>query len=568
MKKSIFIVLTKDFKKRPFSFLSSFVIALVGMYIIFSMLFMQFGARQADIQRAENQYHIYLEDLTEEHVDKIKKLPYVDSVSATAINDFYTGNIKLKNNDPYELKNYCEKIITDIGLDNTDAYQNNTYYMQYGIPDNWINQEYYSLATSFFLGELLPLLIPFILITVISLYISVKVKLKSEIDEFGTLKTLGLSVNQLMLMISLEYSFLFVFASIFSFIASAITLKLVSVYTYSNFSDSFMRFDDALKIKEAFIIFTISYVIFLIIIQGCRKFLKQNIILMLNKAHEITISYNKRARKKIVAEKGITQYNKLYFKRTFSQLIIDFSKNCILFVLPLFFIAFASSVYGMKDQANTTYDFGIFYNAPHKVTDEVIALIGTNNNIEHIETTYTYEDGSYGGIHIYCFEDKEDETKEFAESVAQKYSLIFTDNYHESIMTINQSSVFSKFYLFQATLLFLSGIVISLADTNFHYIKRTKEISIIKALGLTNQELSKLYLPDFFTKLLSFICSIIFSFAAWIKLFGIPYVKPLYILSTLLTFLVIYCLVHIFLLKHHQNKIAFGILSEKMKEVI
>ena len=96
MKKSIFIVLTKDFKKRPFSFLSSFVIALVGMYIIFSMLFMQFGARQADIQRAENQYHIYLEDLTEEHVDKIKKLPYVDSVSATAINDFYTGNIKLK----------------------------------------------------------------------------------------------------------------------------------------------------------------------------------------------------------------------------------------------------------------------------------------------------------------------------------------------------------------------------------------------------------------------------------------------------------------------------------------
>ncbi len=568
MKKTIFTVPIKDFKKRPLSFLSSFLICIVGMYVIFSMLFMQFGARQADIERAENQYHVYLDELTREHIEKIKNLSYVEDVTATPTNNSYTATIKLKNNDPYELKNQCDKIIKDIGLDKTEAYKNNLYYTQYGVLDNWINQDYYSLATSFFFTEILALLIPFIFITIIGLYISIRVKIKREIDEYGILRSFGMKISHLMKIVIFQYSLIFILASTISFVLSAITLKAVSVFTYSNFSDNFLRFGDTLRAKEALIVTVIAYVFFLIVVQGCRKLFKQDINLMLNKTHEVMISYHNRTKKIISSKSGTNTYNKLYLKRSLPQLLTDFLKTCVLFILPLFFIAFSSSVYGMKEQANTTYDYGIFFNAPHKVTEDILDLLKSNDNIERIETTHTYEDGTYGGAHIYCVNGKEEETREFVEGISNDYALLFTDNYHDSIMVINQSVVFSVFYLFQAALLFVSAISISLTDASFYYSKRIKEISIIRALGSTDKELYKLYYPDLFIKFLSFICGIIFSFAIWIKYFGIPYIKPLYIFVVLFIFTITFFVCHLLLCRRHQNKIVYGSLSEKMKEVV
>ena len=568
MKITIFALSVRDVKKRPISFLSSFLICVVGMYIIFSMLFMQFGARQADIERAESQYHIYLEELTQEHIEKIKILPYVENVKATWTNDFYTATIKLKNNDPYELKKQCERIIKDIELDKTEAYKNNLYYTQYGVPDNWINQEYYNLATSFFFIEVLVLLIPFIFITIIGLYISIRVKVKLEINEYGVLRSLGMKIGDLIKIVIFQYSLIFILAGAISFVLSAATLKVISVFTYSNFSDTFLRFGDTLRIKEALIVTVIAYAFFLMAVQGCRKLFKQDINLMLNKTHEVTVSYNNRTKQISQSKSGINTYNKLYLRRSLPQVLTDFLKTGVLFILPLFFIAFSSSVYGMREQATTTYDYGIFFNPPHKVTEDILDMLKSNDNIERIETTHTYEDGTYGGVHIYCINGKEDETKEFVEGISNDHALLFTDNYHDSIMVIKQSGVFSAFYLFQATLLFVSAISISLTDANFYYSKRIKEISIIRALGATDKELYKLYRPDLFIKSLSFVCSTVFSFDIWIKYFGIPYIKPFYVFAVLCVFTIAFFVCHVILCKRHQKKIVFGSLSEKMRKFV
>lgn len=562
------LVAFRDLKQRPMSFLTFFMVCLTGTYIILSMQFMQFGARQADIQRAESKYHVYLSDLQEEHIEKIKILSYVEDVSVSKFDNKYTASIKLKNNDPYLLKSQCDMIIKDIGLDKTEPYKNNIYYTKYGVQDNWINHEYYTLSTSFFYADVLILLLPFIVITIIGAYISVNLKIKSIINEYAALMTMGIKRGHLMRIVIFEYSLIFFSASIISFVLSIITLKIFSSYTYSNFSESFLRFDGTVRIKEAFITILLVYILFLIIVQGCRRLLKQNIIMMLNKTQHISVTYNQKSNEVFASKMGISAYNCLIFKRKITHVFTDCFKTFILFVLPIFFVAFSSSVYGMREQANVRYDYGVFYNPPYEVTDDVLRTFQKYEHIDRVDTVYTYENGSYGGIYIYCVDGKQEEVKVYVERIAEEYTLLFTDNYHDSIMVKKQSKVFSVFYLFQAFILFVSAISISLSDTSFSYSRRGKEISIIRSLGASKKELYRLYHPDMLAKLLSFLCSIIFSFYVWIKFFGMPYISPLYILIVLLIFAVLYFAGHILLCKHHHTKIVSNSLSEQMKEVV
>ena len=72
--KSFLLFPMKDLKKRPLSFLTSFLICMAGMFITFSMLFMQFGAYQAQIKNAEQTYHICLPNLQKDDIEKINNL--------------------------------------------------------------------------------------------------------------------------------------------------------------------------------------------------------------------------------------------------------------------------------------------------------------------------------------------------------------------------------------------------------------------------------------------------------------------------------------------------------------
>ena len=567
--KSFLLFPMKDLKKRPLSFLTSFLICMAGMFITFSMLFMQFGAYQAQIKNAEQTYHICLPNLQKDDIEKINNLSYVETVSGFQYEGNYTAYIRLKNNDPYELKNQCGKIIKDIDLDKTEAYANNSYYSEYGVQDNWINQEYFDLATTFFYGEVIILILPFILFTIAGFYFSIRIHIKNYIDEYATLRTFGIKVNQLLNIIVFQYSIIFLLANLISLFASFLLLKVISNYTHSTFTDNFLLVDHQIPINESIITIILSYALFLIMVQGCRSLLKQDIKLMLNKSQEYSVSYKKRANCSFSGELGIMRYNTLYMKRSSHSLLTTALKNLILFILPFVFVALSASVYGMREQANTSdYDYGIFYSDPYEVTDEIINHINENDLVKSVETMHSYGDGTYGGAYIYCVDGKEDECKIFIENIAKENLLLFTDNYHNAMLVKKQSNFFSIFYLIQAVILFMASINISLSDANFNYLKRTKEFAIIRSMGLCSQEIFKLYYPELIITFLSFMVSIVFSFSIWTYYFGIPYLKPVYILIILFVFAAIYVIGHLNLCRVHWKKLIYGSLSEKMKEVV
>ncbi len=558
----------KDFRKRPLTFLSAFLICFAGMYITFSMLFMQYGAYMAQVRNAEQQYHICLPDLSAGDIDRIGALSYVESVSGTQYEDSYTAYIQLKNHDPNTLKSQCDRIITELGLDQSEAYANNLYYTQYGIPDHWINQEYYDLASASFYADILVILIPFVVFTVAGVYLSARVRIRSHIDEYASLRTCGFRIPHLVRMVVFQYSVVLVASVLFAFLASLLTLKGISEFTLTYFSDDFLLIENQIPIKETLITVVIFYLFFLLIMQGCRRLFKQNLVGMLNKSQEYIISGHKQSNHTFTGRLGIMRYNILYCKRASYSLMGVALKNLILFLLPLFFVAFSASVYGMREQANQgSYDYGIFYRAPYKVTDEMIHELQENHIIRSVTTMHPYGDGTYGGAYIDCIDGREEEGKALIENFAVEHSLLFTDDYHDALQIRKQSEVFSAFYLFQAGALFVAAIAISLSDAYFNWLKRTKEFAMIYAMGLGQKALCQLYWPELVAAILSFLVSIVCSFAVWIYFFGIPYVKPVFIMLVLSVLTIVYLLGHMLVCEVHRRNLIHDSLSEKMKEV-
>ncbi|MBQ7347696.1 MAG: hypothetical protein IJW55_07040 [Clostridia bacterium] len=569
MKKHYLFYAVEELKRRPFPFLGSFLVCLAGMYITFSMLFMQFGAYRAEVRTAEADYHICLPYLSENDIERIDGLSYVKSVSFVRGKDSYTAYIKVNNNDPYELKNQCDRIIKELGLDQTDAFADNLYYTKYGVQDNWINQQYYRLATDFFYGEVLLIILPLALFTVIGFCLSVRIKIKNNIDEYAALRTLGCGVDRLMKIIILQYSVVFLLAALLSLAASFFTIDRISSYTLSRFTDNFLQIDNQIPITETLVTGLIFYVLFLIMVQGCRKLLKQNIRSMLSKAQEYTAFYGTRAGGRLFEKSGIAAYNQLYVRRSWRYLLAAGLKNFVLFVLPFVFVALSADVYGMRAQADSSdYDYGVFYNDPFEVTDAILARIEENDLVERIEHLHPYDDGTYGGVYIYCKEGKAEDAKAFIETLAKENALSFTDHYHNAIMVREQSKVFSGFYLLQALVLFLAAIQISLFDAGYRYRHRTRELAVLRSMGVCSKELMRVYMSELFVMLLSFLLSIVFSFVIWNLSVGIVYVKPLYILGVLSFFTLIYLLGHLLLCKVHRDKLVNSSLSEKMKEIV
>lgn len=569
MKRHYLLYPINDIKRRLISFLPSFLICLAGLYITCSMLFMQYGAYQADLYTAEQKYHICLPNVPYEDIEEIEKLTYVQSVDFSKYEGTYTVYIWLKNSEPYRLKAQCEQIIKDIGLDKVPAYANNIYYKEHGIQDNWINGEYYELGTAFFYGEILFLIFPLLFLTAIGFYLSILLKIKNQIDEYATLRTFGIKISQIVKMIVFQYSIVFIAATLLSVLASIFTLKAVSNYTIAEFTDEFLLIAYKIPIKETVITILLAYVLFLLLIQSCRKILKQNICLMLNKTQEYTVSYSNRMKKTFFHRQGIDAYNRIYFVRSLRHLLNRAIKNIVLFILPFIFVALSASVYSMRGQAETfDHDYGIFYNDPYEVTDEIVHLVTASNLIDNVEMIHPYDDGTYGGIYIYCKDGKEEEAHAFIENISKANSLLFTDNYHAAILIEKQSEVFSAFYLLQAGILFFAAIIISLSDTYYHCQKRTKELAIIRSMGLDGKRMIRLYYPDLLMAFFSFLFSVVFSFFIWNRYFGFPYIKPVYILCVIFCFSAIYLLGHICLYVVHRKKMVTGALSKKMKEIM
>ena len=69
MKRHYLLYPINDIKSRLISFLPSFLICLAGLYITCSMLFMQYGAYQADLYTAEQKYHICLPNVPYEDIE-------------------------------------------------------------------------------------------------------------------------------------------------------------------------------------------------------------------------------------------------------------------------------------------------------------------------------------------------------------------------------------------------------------------------------------------------------------------------------------------------------------------
>lgn len=570
MKKSVYITYaTRELCKRPTAFLSGFLICFSGLLISITMLFFQYGSYLSQLQASESKYHLRLPELTVQEIEKIQKLPYVESIEGVQTGEYYTGYIHLKNNDPLLLKEQCAKILKDTGIDQTDAYKSNLYYQTYGVQETWLNQEYYDLRTQNFFSNVAFFILPLLLLTAIGTGLAVRLKVKTNLSEYAVMRSYGVKSNDMLRILRMQYTLLYFAASVLSFILGCACSKIFSFFLKSYFTENFLQIEFAVPLGETIFLYVFVYMLILLAIQLCGKLLKTDIVPILNGIHDYTISYVSHSSEKIATAKNINYYNYLYLKRTRYSFSMQILRKSILLILPTFFILQTIVVYGMREQAQLSQqDYSIYSKSPNYVTTEVVDKLLANDFVAEVTPILTYEPGRYSGVQIYCVEGQESAATDFMECIAAKYALQFIDNYHNKAMIIMQSNTFTAFYLFQSALLFISALFIILADERYALLRRTYEFTILRALGVSAAKMKKLYLPEMINALISLEISAIITTVVFALGFGIPYIKPFFIMLLMLILIIVYITAHTYLYNAHLKSILHGSISKKIGDFV
>ena len=96
--------------------------------------------------------------------------------------------------------------------------------------------------------------------------------------------------------------------------------------------------------------------------------------------------------------------------------------------------------------------------------------------------------------------------------IAHKHSLVLSDIYHEKITLAAQANIFAPYYLFQALIMFVCGLMVAGTDLYYELSTRKKEFAVICAIGYPNQVLKRVLSPYCYIGLAGYISSAIIMF--------------------------------------------------------
>ncbi len=549
----------RELKKRPMAFASGFLACLCGMLVTFSMLFMQYGAYTADVRLAEEKYHICLPYLTEEDIANINGLSYVKEVYSKKDGDTLTAYIRVEDNDPYRLKDRCDDIIRQTGIGKKPEYLNNTYYHMYGPQDNWINTEYYKLVTDNFFLRIAPFICLLSLLTALAVFVSVRLKVKTNAAEYAAMRSYGYGTRRLINLIRAQYTAVFHVAALIALGLAAALLKLLEYALEAfKYADNFQQFDFVAPLAETAIVYIFTYALTMLFIGFCRPILSGNICSMLNGAvSERTARLSKGRSKKDFVTGGMGKYNFVYTRRYGKAFAARILKKCVLLILPVLFVFLAVGIYGMRAQAqNAKRDFGIHSGGRNYVTDNIVEEVETIVGVESVTVYNSYGNGTHNGMNIFCADGAEEQLSQLLSDLADRYGLLFTDEYHDSALVIKQSNMFTAFFMTEAFVLFAAALSLSLADAEYSLRRRTREIAVIKALGADEKQLARIYAPDVVVAAISFLTASLAVVAVGMLSVGMPYFKPLFAAAFWIAFAVLYLGGHCLVCARHKKRIT------------
>ena len=554
MKKiSLFSLSFQEMRRRSLSFLPFFIMCISGLFILYSLLFFEYGNHLYELRTSQSRYHILLPKLNDKQVDEIRDLPYVQSVEPFRYGDSITAYIKLKDNDPLKLYEYCERTIKDVGLDKTPAYRNNVIYQTSGPMENWINGAYYDLATTPFIMRslgLTSLCMMFVVLYMISAIIN---KVRSDYSEYSTLRSLGYRKIDIYRYLSRQYLILYVGGSIIALLLSLGIYKLLSVLLKRIFTDDYLQLDFAFPAKEVGFWFLTGAFLLLLGSTVVMLLFKRDIMDGISGRIDESISFVKATSIRFIRRISIGQYNLLRAWRCRVSILGRIVKKTVLLILPIFFLIMTIMLYGMREQAEFDRDFGLFSLAPNYVTEEIADAVSSLDGVERTELRIDYGEGNYGQLLIYAEEGREPDIEREIEAIANAYYLQYYNDYRNKIMNVEQSDIFTIYYLMQTIVLLFASVMTMVSEEIYHLHRRKPEIAVLKSLGLLNSYW-ELFSVEIITIMISMILSGILTATINVVMLGVSYLRIGFIILAVLCFFALYLLPHILLFRKTYHK--------------
>ncbi len=552
-KRSKFKLLYKEIHRRPLSFLPFLIMCFSSLFILYSLLFFLYGDYLSELRISESRYHILLPELNDKQVDEIMDLPYVQSVEPFRYGDSVTAYIRLKDNDPLMLYENCSRVIKDIGLEKTPAYRNNVIYQTSGPMDNWINREYYNLATTSFFMRSLGLTSLCMVFVVMYMIYAIINKVRSDYSEYSTLRSLGYRRIDIYRYISGQYLILYVGGSALALLLSLGIYKLLSVLLKWFFTDDYLQLDFAFPTKEVLFWFLTGAFLLLIGSTVVMLLFKQDIMDGISGKIDYTISFVKATSKRFVRHTSIANYNLLRAWRCRMSILGRILKKTVLLILPIFFLIMTIMLYGMREMSEYDRDFGIFSLAPNYVTEEIADEVSSLSGVERAELRIDYGEGNYGQLLIYAEEGREPEIERTIEAIANANYLQYYNDFRDKIMNVAQSNIFTIYYLMQTVILLFASVMTMMSEEIYHLHRRKPEIAVLNSLGLLNS-FWELFFVEIFTIIVSILLSAILTTTINVTMLGVSYLRVGFIILAVLCFFSMFLFPHILLFHKTYNK--------------
>jgi|GEM_PF-2902101 len=561
---SVFQLSLTEMRRRPAAFLPFFLLCVSGLFILYSLLFFQYGCWLSELRISQSRYHVLLPQLTDRQAEEIGALPYVQSAVPFRYGDSVTAYIKLRDNDPEKLRAYCVRIIRDVGLDQTPAYRDNVIFQTSGPMDNWINREYCELAATPFFMRSLSLTALCMASVVGYMLCAMAGKVRADGREYGTLRALGFRRIDICRCLAGQYLSLYALGSFAAIPLSLGVYRLLSVLLKQLFTDNYLQLDFAFPAKEVLFWLPIGALLLLLGTAVVTRLVKREPKDGIAGSAEASLSFVKVSDRRFVRRPSAAHCNLLRAWRCRTSTLWRIVKKAFLLLLPAFFLILAIMLYGMREMSEYDRDFGLFSLAPNYITEEIAQAAAALDGVERTEKRVDYGEGNYGQLLIYAEEGRQAEIERAVEALANAHYLQFYNDYRNKIMNVEQSDIFTVYYLAQAAVLLLASVVTMRAEEAYHLRRRRPEMAVMKSMGLCNS-CRELFSAEILTLLLSALLSGIAAAAAHAALPGASWLRPGFLIAAALVFLALFLLPHAALYRKTRRSLARANLIEWME---
>lgn len=516
----------RELRRRPTAFLGGFLCCFAGLLIALNMLFMQYGSYLAEIDRTAVNGHLQLPRLSLEEISSIAELPYVRSAEAHWTGESYTAHILLNDGDPARLRDNCDRILRDTGLINSSLCVGNTYYEMYGPMPNWINRDYSAAATSVFWLQVSPLMLILGMFTAFSIGSAVGIKLVQDGDDYAAMRSFGMSPGKITRLLLLQYILLFFVAAVFAVPAAALIFRAFCIFLARHFTADYWQMRFAIPIPETlgFILIQMGISAAAIVLTTRHHLRKTD-----HRGDGIGDSTPSLTGPSLLRE-GLGRYPILYLLRNGRTALAAVLRQAALLCLPLFFVLLAIFAHGIRAQAEVTDCTFSLHMGQLPLCAERYAEIAQLPEVEHLEPLHPYDDGSYGGVRIWCAATDADALRPVLETMATADGLLFFDHFLNDRLVILQSNINTVFYLLEAALLYLAALAVLAAEGYASLRRRNGEFAILLAMGIDSRRLSLFCRPTLIIASLS-LCISLAASAIFILLFteGSPLLRPMFV---------------------------------------